>query len=160
MRILTLGAAALGLSTASVQAQHARDAAAVAYCPELKEIVTLALTKEKFAAIVGRPRDGNFLDTTRPLMGWKDCSLYGTRTYVCDFRSFGSAEEAAKAQAAIVNDIKACLGEGWQEDDDRSSSTYAVVRSSRVPVSMTVATNVEGTDGHVVRLTLFLRAGG
>src|SRR5262249_6892830 len=129
----------------------------VAYCPDLQRLVTLALTKERFSAIAGEPREGNFLDTTRPLTGWKDCSVYGRRTYSCDFRSFGSAEEAAKVQASIVDDIKTCLGEGWEEDADRSSATYAVVRNSRVPVSMTVGTNADGANDHVVRLTLFLR---
>jgi len=134
-------------------------AAIVAYCPDLQRLVTLALTKERFSAIAGKPREGNFLDTTLPLTGWKDCSVYGSRTYTCDFQTFRSADEAARAQAVILGEIKTCLGEGWTEDDDRSSPTYAVVRSSRVPVSMTVATNAEA-EGHVVRLTLFLRTGG
>src|SRR5262245_6270250 len=145
---------------ACAQAQDLRPASAVAYCPELKRIVTLALTKEKFSAIAGAPREGNFLDTTLPLTGWKSCSLYGARTYTCDFGSYGSAEEATKIQAVIVDEITACLGEGWVGDDERSSPVYAIVRSSRIPVSMTIATNAEGSDGHVVRLTLFLRTGG
>jgi len=131
----------------------------VAYCPDLQRLVTLALTKERFATIAGKQREGDVLDTTLPLTGWKDCSVYGARTYTCDSQSFGSADEVAKAQTVILGEIKTCLGEGWTEDDDRSSPVYAVVRSSRVPVSMTVATNAEA-DGYVVRLTLFLRTGG
>jgi hypothetical protein len=157
---LIIGAAALGLATGVARAQNTRASNTVAYCPDLMHIVTLALTKEKFVAIAGNPRGGNFLETTHPLTGWKECSVYGTRTYTCDFRSFGSADEAAKAQAAIVDDIKTCLGGGWVKDDDRSSSTYAVVRSSRLPVSMTIATNADGPNDYVVRLTLFLRTGG
>jgi len=145
-------------TSTSPLAPEAADAAnPVAYCADLQRVIALALTKERFATIAGQPREGNFLDTTRPLTGWKDCSVYGRRTYSCDFRSFGSAEEAAKVQASIVDDIKTCLGEGWEEDADRSSATYAVVRSSRVPVSMTVGTNADGPNDHVVRLTLFLR---
>src|SRR5215470_698813 len=85
----------------------------VAYCPDLQRLVTLALTKERFATIAGKPRQGNFLDTTLPLTGWQDCSVYGSRTYTCDFQVFGSADAAAKAQAVILGEIKSCLGEGW-----------------------------------------------
>ena len=134
-------------------------AGSVAYCLDLRRLVTLALTKERFATIAGKPRQGNFLDTTLPLTGWQDCSVYGSRTYTCDFQGFGSADAAAKAQAVILGEIKSCLGEGWTEDEDRSSPVYAVVRSSRLPVSMTLATNAEA-EGYVVRLTVFLRTGG
>ena len=130
------------------------------YCPELQRVIMLALAKERFAAIAGKPRHGDFQDTTLPLSGWKDCSLYGTRTYTCDFRDAGSAEEIAKNQAAIVDEIKSCLEESWAEDADRSSSTYVVLRSKRAPVSMTVSSGANGADGYVVRLTLFVRTGG
>ena|SRR5262245_56293085 len=160
VRISIIGAAALIGLAVSVHAQDLHAADAAAYCPDLKRVVTLALTKEKFSTIVGTPREGNFFDTTLALTGWRECSVYGDRIYTCDYQSFGSTEEAAKIRAAIIDEIKTCLGEGWVEDDDRSSSTYAVVRSSRFPVSMTIATNADGTDSHVVRLTLFLRSGG
>lgn len=159
MRTLIIGAGLVCLA-AGGQAQDLHAADAAAYCPDLKRIVTLALTKEKFSTIAGTPREGNFFDTTLALSGWRECSLYGDRTYTCDYQSFGSAEEAARMRAAIIDEIKTCLGEGWAQDDDRSSPTYAVVRSSRLPVSMTIATNADGTDSHVVRLTLFLRTGG
>jgi len=155
-----MGAAALVGMMASVLAQGLHAADAVEYCPDLRRVVTLALTKEKFSTIAGTPREGNFFDTTLALTGWSECSIYGDRTYTCDYRSFGSAEEAARMRAAVIDEIKNCLGEGWTEDEDRSSPTYAVVRSSRLPVSMTIATNADGTDSHVVRLTLFLRTGG
>jgi len=155
-----VGAAALVGLAAGGQAQDLHAADAAAYCPDLKRVVTLALTKEKFSTLAGTPREGNFFDTTLALTGWRECSVYGDRTYTCDYQSFGSAEEAARIRAAITDEIKTCLGEGWVEDHDRSSPTYAVVRSSRLPVSMTIATNADGTDSHVVRLTLFLRTGG
>jgi hypothetical protein len=160
VRALIMGAAALASLVASGRAQDLHAPKAVAYCPDLKRVITLVLTKEKFSTIAGAMRAGNFFDTTLPLTGWRECSLYGSRTYTCDSPSFASLEEAAKIQAAIVDEIKTCLGEGWTEDDDRSSPTYAVVRSSRVPVSMTIATNADGPEGYVVRLTLFLRTGG
>src|SRR5262245_61273853 len=136
-----MGAAALVGLAASVRAQDLHAADAAAYCADLKHVVTLALTKEKFSTIAGTAREGNFFDTTLALTGWRECSIYGDRTYTCDYRSFGSAEEAARMRAAVIDEIKNCLGEGWVEDQDRSSPTYAVVRSSRLPVSMTIATN-------------------
>jgi hypothetical protein len=160
VRTSIIGAAALVGLAAGGQAHDLHAADAVAYCADLKRVVTLALTKEKFSTLAGTPREGNFFDTTLTLTGWRECSIYGDRTYTCDYQSFGSAEEAARIRVAIVDEIKTCLGEGWTEDDDRSSPTYAVVRSSRLPVSMTIATNADGTDSHVVRLTLFLRMGG
>jgi len=160
VRTSIIGAAALVGLAAGVQAQDLHAADAAAYCPDLKRVVALALTKEKFSTLAGTPREGNFFDTILALSGWRECSIYGDRTYTCDYKSFGSAEEAARIRAAIIDEIKTCLGEGWAEDDDRSSPTYAVVRSSRLPVSMTIATNADGTESHVVRLTLFLRTGG
>src|SRR5262249_15993724 len=68
---------------------------AVAYCTDLRRVTVLALTKERFATIAGSSREGSFLDTTLPLSGWKDCSLYGSRTYTCDSHDLGSADEAA-----------------------------------------------------------------
>src|ERR1700730_965071 len=43
---------------------------AAAYCPDLKRLAALAATKDRFAGIAGRPRDGNFVETTLPLAGW------------------------------------------------------------------------------------------
>src|SRR5262249_60671501 len=85
----------------------------VPYCPDLKRVIILALTKERFATIVGTPREGSFFETMLPLSGWKDCSLYGSRTYTCDSHDLGSADEAAERQAAIVAGIKASPGDGW-----------------------------------------------
>ena len=60
--------------------------AAPAWCPDLKRVVDLTVTKDKFAYVAGRPREGDFRDTTMPLAGWRDCSLYRTRTYLCESR--------------------------------------------------------------------------
>ena len=127
----------------------------VGYCADLKRVLILALTRDRFAAIAGKPRDGSFLDTTLPLSGWKDCSLYGSRTYTCDSHDLGSATEAIEHQAAVVAEIKGCLGDGWAEDHERGSPTYVVVRSSRARVSMTISSSPNDTDSYVVRLTLF-----
>ncbi len=129
----------------------------VPYCADLKRLIDLAGTKQKFGCVAGRPREGNFRDTTMPLAGWRDCSLYGSRTYTCDSEVFATAGEANKALAAIVNGVKDCLGEEWAKDESRSSAVYVVVRNEHDAVSMTLSTDVTGEGGHVVRLTLFLR---
>ena len=113
--------AALVPGTAPAQ-DGARPAPGAAYCPDLRRVVVLALTNE-FASIAGNPREGHFADTTLALAGWKDCSLYGSRTYTCDSQDVRSAEQAAQMQSALVDEIKTCLGHGWGEDKDRSSPT-------------------------------------
>jgi hypothetical protein len=72
---------------------NVRAAEAPAYCAELKQVATLALAKEKFASIIGAPREGSFLDANITLPGWRDCSFYGKRTYTCDSQGFKTAEE-------------------------------------------------------------------
>jgi hypothetical protein len=37
-----------------------------AYCGELRQVASAALTKDKFAGIIGKPRAGNYLDTRLP----------------------------------------------------------------------------------------------
>jgi hypothetical protein len=102
---------------------------AVAYCADLKRVAALAMTKERFASIAGKPREGNFLDTSLALTGWNDCSLYGPRTYTCDSQALETAEAAETAQAATLRDLKACLGDAWAEAADRGSAGYVVLHS-------------------------------
>src|SRR6185437_1687804 len=45
------------------------------YCDDLKRVIALTTTKDHFVSITGKPREGNFSDTTLALTGWKDCSL-------------------------------------------------------------------------------------
>ena len=127
------------------------------YCSDLKRVAGLALTRERFASITGSPRDGNFLNTSLTLTGWKDCSLYGSGTYTCDSQELGTADEAEKEQARTLHQIKACLGEGWAEVADRSSSSYVVLHSATWPISITLSTDQTDKKEHVVRLVLFLR---
>lgn len=133
---------------------------AAPYCDDLRRVLAFALTKQRFSAIAGKPRDGDFRDTQVRLAGWRDCSVYGTRTYTCDYRKLDSAAEAAKTQIAVINEIRTCLGERWAQDHDRSSGDYAVLRSSDVPVSLTISTSADSRDGYALRLTIFLRSGG
>jgi hypothetical protein len=127
-----------------------------AWCPDLARVTDLAATN-KLAYIGGPPRQGSFRDTTMPLAGWRDCSLYGARTYTCDSRGFETREQAAAALAALVTEVTACLGEGWSTEDSRSSPVYVVVRNERDAVSMTLSADQADDGGHVVRLTLFVR---
>jgi hypothetical protein len=130
---------------------------APAYCSELKQITALAVTKEKFASITGKPRNGNFRDTTLELTGWRDCSLYGPATYTCDSQPLATAENAETAQASTVHDIQACLGEAWSEAGDRSSPRYVVLHHAGRPLSITLSTDQTDKNEHVVRLILFVR---
>ena len=82
--------------------------------------------------------------TDLALPGWKDCSLYGASTYTCDLVEVDTAEQAEAAQAAILQEIKACLGQGWSEADGRSSPSHVVLHSALRPVSITLS--MDATD--------------
>ncbi len=129
----------------------------VPYCADLKRVTALAMSKDRFASIAGKPREGNYSETNLPLTGWKDCLLYGPGSYTCDSQALETAEAAAKAQAATLHDIKTCLGDGWAEAADRGSATYVVLHSLARPVSITLSTDQTDKGEHVVRLILFVR---
>jgi hypothetical protein len=130
--------------------------AAAAWCPDLERVTDVAATG-KFAYIAGAPREGSFRDTTVPLTGWRDCSLYGGHTYTCDSQQFKTVADAEKALAQFVDGVTDCLGEEWSKDASRSSPGYVVVRNTRHPISMTLSTDKVDNDEHVVRLNVFLR---
>jgi hypothetical protein len=127
-----------------------------AYCDDLLRVTDLAATSGKLTFIAGKAREGSFLDTTLPLAGWSDCSLYGPRTYICEFGAFATAVEAEKALDQSVKDVKACLGHDWAEDTSRSSPDYVQLHSERDAVSLTLSTDA-GQSVHVVRLIVFVR---
>ena len=157
---MTKAATILALALANVPiAAGAQDASSrpTPYCPELKRVVELATTKERFAFIAGKPREGHFVDTNLALTGWKDCALYGRGTYTCDSPELDSAEEVERAQAEILQQIKVCLGEAWFEAADRSSPGYVVLHASRQPLSITLSWDQTADRKHVVRLILFVR---
>jgi hypothetical protein len=148
----------------TIPAEHAGAASATRsggapYCPDLKQITALAATRGRFASIAGEPREGNFLDTTLPLTGWRSCALYGATTYTCDSEALAGADEAARAEAGAVYHIIACLGEDWVEDKERSAAGYVVVRPAAGPASITLSIDRDGRGQYLVRLTLFLRTG-
>jgi hypothetical protein len=154
--------AMLGLALASLSAAtsvRAQDAAAqsVPYCPDLQRVTELAMSKDRFAAIAGNPRQGNFVDTKLALTGWSNCSLYGTNTYTCDSPEVESAAAAEHAQADLLQQMKTCLGQGWSEATDRSSTAYVVLHHALRAVSITLSTDQTDDKKHVVHLILFVR---
>ena len=148
---------ALVLLVPSGRAQAQRPPSDPPYCAELQQVAALALTKDRFASITGKSRDGDFTDTTLALTGWKDCSLYGARNYTCDSREFPTAEAAEHAQAGILRDIQACLDKTWSEAKDRSSPSYVVLHSAIAPLSITLSRDETDTKQYLVRLILFAR---
>src|SRR5262249_17175215 len=121
MTKLTILAVAMASLPPIAPAQDARRQAASS-CFDLRRVVDLAMTKERFASIVGGQRQGSFQDTSLVLKDWKDCSLYGAATYTCDSSEMDTAEEAEKAQAATLQQIKASLGAGRAEATQRAAS--------------------------------------
>ena len=152
-----IAAAALVASSAATMAQDASFGAAP-YCSDLQQVTNLAMTRERFASIIGKPREGNFLETTLPLPGWADCLFYGTRTYACDSQPFATADDAERAFARTLGEVKSCLRDRWAEDQSRGSPGYAVVHDDRQFASITINTDKTEKNEHVVRLILFLRS--
>jgi hypothetical protein len=156
---LSLLAMAIVFSSATMTAAQSPSQVAVSvpYCDELKQIANLAMTRERFTWIIGRPRDGNFRETSLPLPGWNDCAFYGTNYYTCDSPPFKTVEDAGRTLAEISHDILACLGKTWGEVQDESSSGYVVLHPMLGPAS--IALNLDRTDDgqHLVRFSLFLR---
>jgi hypothetical protein len=129
-----------------------------AYCAELRQVAAAALAKDKFAGIIGKPRAGNYLETTVALPGWEDCAFYGMRTYTCDSHGFQTAEEGDRALAKILGEVKTCLRDGWAVDPSRASPGYVVLHDNRQAASITINTDRTEQGEHVVRLILFLRS--
>jgi len=130
---------------------------AAPFCVDLRKIIALTATRDKFASIAGPPREGNFRDVKLALPGWNDCALYGARTYTCDSQEFKTASEVEAAQSQAGQQIKACLGDTWAEIKDRSSSGYAVLHPSRGNASITLSIDKKSSEQYVVRLVVFLR---
>ena len=153
LAMLALPLASLPI-TALAQSERAQ---APPYCFDLSRIIDLAVTKERFASITGRPRPGDFRDASLVLAGWKDCSLYGAATYTCDSAEMDTALEADEARRDILDQVKSCLGAGWAEAAERSSPRYVVLQNAARPVSITLSADQTDSKRHVVRLTVFVR---
>ena len=151
----TISIGALVASAGAVLAQSASD---LPYCADLKQLNNLAMSRGRFAPIIGQPREGNFRDTTLPLTGWMNCAFYGATTYTCDSPTSETAQDAMEAQSRIAKDILACFAGTWAEAPEQTSTDFLVLHPKLGPASITL--NLDRTGkGHIVRFILFLRRG-
>jgi hypothetical protein len=127
------------------------------YCNDLKRAAVLAMTKERFASISTKPREGNFTDSSLVLMYWNDCSVYGGRIYTCDSQPTGTAQDAQQAQQKIFREVLVCLGTSWAEAKDRTSLDFIVLHHADQPVSITLSIDQTDQKQYVTRLILFGR---
>ena len=143
-------------STALSFAQGAR-AETIPYCAELKELNNYAMSRQRFAPIIGQPRSGNYRETSLPLTGWSNCAFYGSNSYTCDSAELTSREEAAKAQQRIAQEILSCFDGTWTEAPDQMGPDFVVLRPKLGPASITLNLGETDTKAHIVSLILFVR---
>ena len=127
------------------------------YCPDLKQINNLAMTRERFAPIIGTPRVGNYRNTSLPLTGWTDCSFYGQATYTCDSQALKTVEDARLAQARVKQEILRCLAGAWADAPEQSGPDFVVLHPKLGPASITLSLDEADNKEHIVRITIFLR---
>lgn len=148
LNVLTL---TVTLATAPLQAEEPP------YCADLQQVVRLAAASDKFASITGNVREGSFYETSRPLPGWKDCTIYGDKTYACHSEDIATAETAEGRLNGVVQQVNACFGEGWWINDQvRTSLQYVVLHHPVGLATMTISTDEDRKNVHVVRLIMFL----
>ena len=128
------------------------------YCAALQQVVRLAAAPDKFASIIGKVREGSFHETSSPLAGWNDCTIYGGKTYACNSEDIATAEAAERRLNNVVQQVNACFGEGWWINDPaRTSPLYVVLHHPIGLATMTISTDEDRKNAHVVRLIMFLR---
>src|SRR5262249_11972867 len=108
LRPAALMVAGMAARTARSLAQTA-GADAIPYCAQWKELNNHAMSRERFAPIIGPPRDGNYRQAKLLLTGWNNCAFYGTNTYTCDSSELTSRAEAAKDPPPIAPDTLHCM---------------------------------------------------
>ena len=129
----------------------------LAYCADLQQVVGLAAAPDKFAPITGNVREGSFHETSKPLAGWKDCTIYGGKTYACNSEDIATAEAAERWLNSAVHQVNTCFGEGWWINDPaRTSPLYVVLHHPIGLATMTISTDEDRKNVHVVRLIMFL----
>jgi hypothetical protein len=140
-------------------AAPAQDAAipAAPYCAELKELNNYAMTRQRFAPIIGKPLAGNYSETRLPLSGWVNCAFYGTTTYTCDSIDLKSREDAKKSQERVAKEILACFGGTWNEAPEQMGPDFIVLHPKLGPASITLNLDETDTMSFIVRFILFLR---
>jgi len=145
MRSLMISIAVLLASTGAVPGQGASD---LSYCADLKQLNNLAMSQGRFAPIIGKPREGNFRETTLLLTGWMNC----------DSPALETAQDAVEAQSRFAKDILACFAGTWAEAAEQTSTDFLVLHPKLGPASITL--NLDRIDkGHIVRFIMFLRRG-
>ena len=154
--VLLLASLAITREKARAQPSANTPSEPAPYCADLKHIANLAMTRERFAPIIGTPRVGNYRNTSLPLTGWKDCAFYGTNSYTCDSHGFASEDAAAQAQKNNVSQILSCL-ETWSEAKEQSSPTYIALHPKLGPASITLSLDKADDGSDIVRFTMFLR---
>jgi len=127
------------------------------YCADLQRVVGLAASPDKFAPITGSVREGSFHETNKPLAGWKDCTIYGDKTYACHSEDIATAAAAEGRLNSVVQQVNTCFGEGWWINDPaRTSPLYVVLHHPIGLATMTISTDEDRKDVHLVRLIMFL----
>jgi len=97
-------------------------------------------------------------NATVVLPGWEDCAFYGLRTYTCDSQGFKTAEKAIARLRKSSAKIKACLRDGWAEDQSRHPGIMSCCTTARQVAAITHQHRPDGAGEHIVRLILFLRS--
>jgi hypothetical protein len=156
LRPASLIIAGLTASTASSIAQGPRPEA-IPYCAALKELNNHAMSRQRFAPIIGQPRSGNYRETSLPLPGWTNCAVYGNNTYTCDSAEVGSRQESATAQKRIAQEILSCFDGTWAEAPEQMGPDFVVLHPKLGPASITLNLGETESKTHIVTLILFLR---
>lgn len=121
------------------------------YCVDLQHIVRLAGAPDKFASISGNVRQGSFHETLRPLLSWKDCTIYADKTYACNSDDITTPHRAERQLNNAVAEIHACFGEGWWTVDPvRTSQLYVVLHHPVGLATMTISTDEDRPGVHGV----------
>jgi hypothetical protein len=129
----------------------------VDFCSGVKALNNYAMTRERFAPIIGQPTVGNYREAKLTLPGWANCAFYGTSTYTCESAELNSREEAAHAQQQIAKQILSCFAGTWAEASEQMGTDFIVLHPKLGPASITLNLDVTDRGAHVVRFILFLR---
>ena len=125
--------------------------------PICSRLFALPPRRTSSRSITGNVREGSFYETSRPLPGWKDCTIYGDKTYACHSEDIATAETAEGRLNGVVQQVNACFGEGWWINDQvRTSLQYVVLHHPVGLATMTISTDEDRKNVHVVRLIMFL----
>jgi hypothetical protein len=124
------------------------------YCSDLQRVTSLAMTRER-AAIAGKPREGNFLETSLALTGWNNCALTAPRPIpAIPPRSTARKTRSARRRTSCGKSRPASVKDGPKRPSARRPTMWScTTRSARFP------SRTDQTDDsrHVVHLNVFVR---